>query len=128
MSSDSEVEFEIEEIIKDRVRHGKHEFFVKWAHFPSSENTWEPEHHLNRVLITQYRERKRANIKFTKNVCHAQFDESLKAISIGSAVFQNNELIFSVLVEDGTWRLISETELTQRNAELVSNFYENLIQ
>lgn len=35
-----------EKIVKQRVRQGRREYFVKWKDYPESENTWEPEGHL----------------------------------------------------------------------------------
>lgn len=40
----------VEEVIDKRIHKGKPEYFVKWEGFPSSQNTWEPKHHLNNCL------------------------------------------------------------------------------
>ena len=35
-----------EKILKVRKRNGKHQYLVKWANFPASESTWEPEENI----------------------------------------------------------------------------------
>ena len=35
-----------EKILKTRKRHGKQQYLVKWANFPVSESTWEPEENI----------------------------------------------------------------------------------
>jgi hypothetical protein len=36
----------IEKILKERVRNGRREVFIKWKGFPSSQNTWEPKQNI----------------------------------------------------------------------------------
>lgn len=38
--------YHAEKIIKSRRRNGKVQYLVKWANYPSSENTWEPEENI----------------------------------------------------------------------------------
>ncbi|XP_005988745.1 chromobox protein homolog 1 [Latimeria chalumnae] len=45
-TSDSEHEYEVEDIVGSRVRGGKPEFLVKWKGYDSSENSWETENRL----------------------------------------------------------------------------------
>ena len=35
-------EYEVEAILNERHHAGKHQYLVKWKHFPSAYNTWEP--------------------------------------------------------------------------------------
>src|SRR5579871_2773742 len=37
----TELEFEIERIVKERIYNGEHEYYVKWVGYSDSENTWE---------------------------------------------------------------------------------------
>ena len=44
-----------EKILKARKRHGRHQYLVKWANFPISESTWEPEENiLDRRLLENF--------------------------------------------------------------------------
>jgi hypothetical protein len=45
-SGDDEPEYEVESIVKHRVKKGKTEYFIKWKNFGHDANTWEPEENL----------------------------------------------------------------------------------
>lgn len=43
----NEDEYEVDAIVDQRIRDGKHvEFLVQWKHYPSNEATWEPLQHV----------------------------------------------------------------------------------
>ena len=54
-NTDTEL-FEVEKVLKGRYKNGKLEYLVKWQIYPSSANTWEPEHNLNEVLLKYLKE------------------------------------------------------------------------
>src|SRR5579871_4078701 len=37
----TELEFEIDRIVKERIYNGEYEYYVKWVGYSDSENTWE---------------------------------------------------------------------------------------
>ena len=46
--------YQVEKIVKCRKRRNKKEYFIKWQGYDSSENTWEPAHHLSPDLVKQF--------------------------------------------------------------------------
>ncbi|RFU23844.1 hypothetical protein B7463_g12494, partial [Scytalidium lignicola] len=50
-------EYQVEAIVDSKLKDGKRHYLVKWAGYPKSENTWEPESHLTKVraMIKQFR-------------------------------------------------------------------------
>lgn len=51
--------FEVAKIVDHRASNDRIEYFVKWAGFPESANTWEPEEHFNETdCINEYWERR----------------------------------------------------------------------
>uniref|UniRef100_A0A7M5XFT0 Reverse transcriptase n=1 Tax=Clytia hemisphaerica TaxID=252671 RepID=A0A7M5XFT0_9CNID len=46
----------VERILKMKMKRSKRYFLIKWQDFPEEENTWEPEEHLDRILVEQYLE------------------------------------------------------------------------
>ena len=59
LSQDSDA-YAVEKIVKKRQRNGKVQYLVKWAGFPPSQSTWEPEEHIldARLLEEFHRETK----------------------------------------------------------------------
>ena len=51
-------EYEVEDIVDKNVAGGKVHYLVKWKGYPSSQNTWEPEAHLNHLpnLVKKFEE------------------------------------------------------------------------
>ena len=52
--NDSQTQYFVEKILRDRKLRGKREFRIKWQNFPSSENTWEPEEGIPEHIIQNY--------------------------------------------------------------------------
>jgi len=56
--------FNVEEILKERTKRGKKEYFVSWEGFSNSENTWEPYENLIMSSVFQdYLQDQKANKK-----------------------------------------------------------------
>ena len=57
---DEEGEYEVEDILDERVRYGKTEYLVKWKDWPRANATWEREGNLDNTveLVQRFRERK----------------------------------------------------------------------
>ena len=50
---DDNEEYEVEEVIDYRRKSGRDEYLIKWKNYPSSKNSWEPESHLNSILLEE---------------------------------------------------------------------------
>lgn len=46
--------YEVEEIVGMKLLDGKRMFRIKWVGYPSCQNTWEPEGHLQSDLVRSY--------------------------------------------------------------------------
>ena len=58
-----EEEYQVEKILRVRMRAGRKEYFLKWKNYPDSENTWEPEDNLDCPELIADFEEKRAKEK-----------------------------------------------------------------
>lgn len=57
---DGETIFNAEQILESRTREGQTQYLVKWANYPISEATWEPEANiLDNRLIKEFQSRQR---------------------------------------------------------------------
>lgn len=67
--NDENIDYEVEEIVDDKIRYGKKLFFVKWKGYSSAENTWEPEGSLScPELIAKYSKTKEVATANQKDV------------------------------------------------------------
>ena len=60
--ADGHQEYEVEEILAHRKKHGKSQFLVKWKGYPDHENSWEPEQNLenSQALLAKYQASRRS--------------------------------------------------------------------
>ena len=49
--------YEVEKILKCKMKNGKRQYLIKWKNFPSSSNSWEPEENLTQDLVADYHQR-----------------------------------------------------------------------
>ena len=46
--------YEVEKILKQRMKNGHRQFLLKWKGFPESENSWEPESNVTADLVSEF--------------------------------------------------------------------------
>ena len=65
--------YQVEKLLKQRMKDGEHQFLVKWLGFPSSQNSWEPADNIldKRLIATFYKNHPRAN-RFQDSNFHAR--------------------------------------------------------
>jgi len=52
--SDGDI-YQVEKLLKQRMKDGEHQFLIKWLGFPHGQNSWEPASNiLNKHLIKQF--------------------------------------------------------------------------
>ena len=84
-TTDMDNVFQAEEILNERKKRNKIEYFVKWKGYSSKLNTWEPKKNiLDPVLIQEFQEKIKAKKKSKYN--HSTSNDGPKVIS-GQAEF-----------------------------------------
>src|SRR5579871_5864569 len=54
-------EYKVECIVKERLNHGEHEFYIRWASYDDSDNTWEPlEYMKDTIALKEWEESQNA--------------------------------------------------------------------
>jgi len=54
-------EYEVEQVVDVRTKHGKKEYRIKWKNYSENDNTWEPEEHLDcEDLIKKFEEKRKS--------------------------------------------------------------------
>jgi len=54
-------EYEVEQVVDVRLKHGKKEYRIKWKNYSEADNTWEPEEHLDcEDLIKKFEEKRKS--------------------------------------------------------------------
>ena len=49
--------YEVERVVAKRLHGGKAEYFIQWKNYDAADNTWEPEEHLPKELVTSFETR-----------------------------------------------------------------------
>lgn len=133
-----EKEYVVEKILNKRVRDGSLEYYVKWSGFPDSDNTWEPEKHLDCTELiaefeeaTKAKEEKKGRNKKSKKKKDDDdnrprgFERGLEAERIIGATEINGEVCFLM-----KWKGIEEADVVPsrvaniRCPQIVIQFYE----
>jgi hypothetical protein len=117
MSDSEDQEYEVEGIVKDRLRGGRPLYFVKWKGFPPSENTWEPADHLNAELIADYLARKGEGKHQRAQAANPQppAPEEAEIVEVTALKVADDGILATVRMSDGLARVVPVGEVRQSN-------------
>lgn len=90
MSNHEDEEYEVEKIIDKKYENGKATYLVKWAGWPESESTWEPQENLgnSKLLIKKFEKPRQLPKKSNKQiVSQTLFLSEDKSNDINSGIF-----------------------------------------
>src|SRR5579871_7054501 len=77
----TELEFEIEKIIKERIYNGEYKYYVKWVGYSDSENTWESyENMRDTKALDEWEERQNSDNMLVAEILEGQYDIDLISI------------------------------------------------
>ena len=76
-NEDGETEYVVEAIRKTRMKNGIQQFFIKWAGYPETDNTWEPESNLQNCgnILSDFKKRLVEREKAGKQIWDIDFSE-----------------------------------------------------
>jgi len=128
--------YEIEYIVRDRIKNGKSQYFIKWVGYPDSQNTWEDSDNVfSDELKREYREGKRKETnkentptKGTKKTTFSrvvtnEWDDTIKAV-IGVSKNSFGQLEVEYLFKSGKRGLCLNSEMHTKAPVKLLEFYE----
>lgn len=97
MADGTDEVYEIEKIVKKRLRKGKTEYLIKWKDYPEEENTWETEDNIfAKDMLEEFNKQNEANKLSSKrktntnNKKKIQIDSNKNDVCVNSVVSNNN--------------------------------------
>ncbi|XP_031634311.1 uncharacterized protein LOC116347737 [Contarinia nasturtii] len=107
---DSSDEYEVEKILKKRMKNGKIEYRLKWANFPSSENKWIPLEQMNCPDLLK------------------DFEKSRLKFIVGVALLESGKIAYAIKFKDcQSLELIESDEAFQNWPNELIDFLENAV-